>query len=68
VNATLKIIEKSETITSIEKIKAELKKRAELKAKRTLLRVQDGWRNADELVDQLVSITCLFKKRLQYPP
>jgi hypothetical protein len=25
------------------------------------------WRNADELVDQLVSITGLVKKRLHYP-
>jgi hypothetical protein len=38
VNSTLKI-EKSEPITLIEKIKAEIKKRAELKAKRMLLRV-----------------------------
>ena len=37
-NSTLKI-QKSEPITLIEKIKAELKKRAELKAKRMLLRV-----------------------------
>jgi hypothetical protein len=38
VNSTLRI-EKSEPMTLIEKIKAELKKRAELKAKRMLLRV-----------------------------
>jgi hypothetical protein len=38
VNSTLKI-QKSEPITLIEKIKAEIKKRAELKAKRMLLRV-----------------------------
>lgn len=38
-NSTLKIVQKSEQITLIEKIKAELKKRAELKAKRMLLRV-----------------------------
>ena len=37
-NSTLKI-QKSEPITLIEKIKAEIKKRAELKAKRMLLRV-----------------------------
>jgi len=37
VNSTLKI-EKSEPLTLIEKIKAELRKRAELKAKRVLLR------------------------------
>jgi hypothetical protein len=37
VNSTLRI-EKSEPMTLIEKIKAELKKRAELKAKRMLLR------------------------------
>ena len=37
-NFTLKI-QKSEPITLIEKIKAEIKKRAELKAKRMLLRV-----------------------------
>jgi hypothetical protein len=39
VNSTLKIVQKSEQITLIEKIKVELKKRAELKAKRMLLRV-----------------------------
>ena len=39
VNSTLKITQKSEPITLIEKIEAELKKRAELKAKRMLLRV-----------------------------
>ena len=38
-NSTLKITQKSEPITLIEKIEAELKKRAELKAKRMLLRV-----------------------------
>jgi hypothetical protein len=38
VNSTLKI-QTQEAITLIEKIKAELKKRAELKAKRMLLRV-----------------------------
>jgi hypothetical protein len=38
VNSTLKI-QKSEAMTQIEKIKAELRKRAELKAKRMLLRV-----------------------------
>ena len=37
-NSTLKI-QKSEPMTLIEKIKAELKKRAELNAKRMLLRV-----------------------------
>ena len=37
-NSNLKI-QKSEPITLIEKIKAEIKKRAELKAKRMLLRV-----------------------------
>ena len=37
-NSTLKI-QKSEPITLIEKIKAKIKKRAELKAKRMLLRV-----------------------------
>ena len=37
-NSTLKI-ETLEAITLIEKIKAELKKRAELKAKRMLLKV-----------------------------
>ena len=37
-NSTLKI-KAPEAITLIEKIKAELKKRAELKAKRMLLRV-----------------------------
>jgi hypothetical protein len=38
VNATLKI-QTPEAITLIEKIKAEIKKRAELKAKRKLLKV-----------------------------
>jgi hypothetical protein len=38
VNSTLKI-QKSEAITLLEQIKAELRKRAELKAKRMLLRV-----------------------------
>jgi hypothetical protein len=38
VNSTLKI-QKPEAITLIEKIKAELKKRAEAKAKRMLLKV-----------------------------
>jgi hypothetical protein len=38
VNSTLKI-QTSEAVTLIEKIKAELRKRAELKAKRTLLKV-----------------------------
>ena len=38
VNSTLKI-QTPEAITLIEKIKAELKKRAELKAKRMLLKV-----------------------------
>jgi hypothetical protein len=38
VNSTLKI-QKPEAITQIEKIKAELKKRAEAKAKRMLLKV-----------------------------
>jgi hypothetical protein len=37
VNSTLKI-QKSEAITLIEKIKAEIKKRSEAKAKRMLLR------------------------------
>ena len=37
-NSTLKI-QKSEPIALIEKIEAEIKKRAELKAKRMLLRV-----------------------------
>ena len=47
-NSTLKI-QKPEAITLIEKIKAELKKRAEAKAKRMLLKVpkrlakRDGW-------------------------
>jgi hypothetical protein len=38
VNSTLKIIQKSEPINLIEKIKAELKKRAEARARRTLLK------------------------------
>jgi hypothetical protein len=39
VNSTLKIVQKSEQKNLIEKIKAELKKRTELKAKRMFLRV-----------------------------
>ena len=38
-NSTFKIIQKSEPMTLIEKIKAELKKRTELMAKRMLLKV-----------------------------
>jgi hypothetical protein len=41
VNSTLKI-QKSEAITLIEKIKAEIKKRSEAKAKRMLLKQPKG--------------------------
>ena len=43
--STLKI-KKSEAVTLIEKIKAEIKNRAEAKAKRMLLKRPKGWPNA----------------------
>jgi hypothetical protein len=56
VNSTLKI-QKSEPITLIEKIKAKIKKRAELKVKRMLLRVPRRLaKTLMSLVDQLVGI------------
>ena len=65
-NSTLKV-QKSEAITLIERIKAEIKKRAEAKAKRMLQEAQ----KADEtlrLIDQLVGIISFLEERPQQPP
>jgi hypothetical protein len=65
VNSTLKI-QTPEAITLIEKIKAELKKRAELKAKRMLLKVPK--RRAKRWgLDQLIGIAGLLERWTGFP-
>jgi hypothetical protein len=67
VNSTLKI-QTPEAITLIEKIKADLKKRAEAKAKRMWLRKPKRLARRWGLVDQLIGIAGLVEKRPQQPP
>jgi hypothetical protein len=64
VNSTLKI-KAPEAITLIEKIKAELKERAEAKAKRMWLIKP---RRLTKLVDHLIGIAGLFEKRPEQRP
>ena len=65
-NSTLKIQTSEPTL--IEKIKAELKKRAEAKAKRMWLRKPKRLAKRSGLVDQLIGIAGFFEKRPQQPP
>ena|SRR5882724_4512732 len=66
--SALKVRTSGGTESLIEKIKAEIKKRAEAKAKRMFLRKPKGWRNVDVFSQSVRRIAGLFERRPKQPP